>query len=64
MTRADADALAKVLVRIESGQVDLGVTQLRSILREAGYPAEPFIVPSRDSQPSEGDDHGSDRHSR
>jgi hypothetical protein len=50
MTKQEADALANELRRIESGQVDLGVTLLRSILREAGYPAAPFIVPARERQ--------------
>ncbi|HLG44741.1 MAG TPA: hypothetical protein VKY24_00755 [Reyranella sp.] len=51
MTKTEADELTNALQRIESGQVDLGVTLLRSILRDAGYPAPPFIVPARERPP-------------
>jgi hypothetical protein len=51
MTKTEADELAKALQRIESGQVDLGVTHLRAVLREAGYPAPRFIVPARERAP-------------
>jgi hypothetical protein len=51
MTKAEADELAKALQRIESGQVDLGVTLLRATLRDAGYPAPAFVVAAREREP-------------
>jgi hypothetical protein len=51
MSKDEAARLHQLLLRIESGQVDLGVTALRALLHDAGHPAPPFIVPARERQP-------------
>lgn len=51
MTKREAEELHEALRRIETGQVDLGVTVLRALLHAAGYPAPPFIIAARSREP-------------